>query len=212
MFGSIVIRQPAPSDPNSHLYDHDLPQHVIMVTDWFNDTATFKFLDFLYNISGALKRELQPDIVILNGKGHRLGEEYLSYSPNGIFEVEKDQRFRFRVIDTGIAACEFYFSIDGHVLTLIATDGNPVQPYNVTSIVLDSADRYDFIVHANRKVDNYWIRIEVSLLRSFTYYDVASRISKLESLNPWSYRMPVGTDGHVFSKDPWFQGPAILQC
>ena len=175
LFGSIVIRQPAQSDPNSHLYDYDLPQHVIMVTDWFHDTATYKFMDFLFNISGALRRELQPDRIILNGKGHKSDGDYFGYSPHGIFEVEKGQRYRFRAIDTGIAACELYLSIDGHVFTLIATDGNPVQPYDVTSIVLDSADRYDFVVDANRKVDNYWLRVEVCVLEYFKYPMVSIR-------------------------------------
>ena len=161
MFGSLVIRQPAQSDPNSHLYDHDLPQHVIEVTDWYHETAEYEYADFLYNFTGYSRRELQPKTFILNGKGHRFVDNYLGYSHHEIFEVEKGQRYRFRVIDTGIAACQLRFSIDGHVLTLIATDGNPVEPFNLTSVALDSADRFDFIVHANREVDNYWIKFEV---------------------------------------------------
>ena len=187
MFGSIVIRQPAQSDPNSHLYDHDLPQHVIEVTDWFDVTATHKFKDLFYNISGELRRELQPDMLLLNGQVHRLDDKYLGYSHHGIFDVEQHQRYRFRVIDTGIAACEISFSIDGHVLTLIATDGNPVQPYDLTSIVLDSADRYDFIVHANRKVDNYWIRLEVCTLTIVLPGVVATRLT-IFAVAPKRYR------------------------
>ena len=168
MFGSLVIRQPAQADPHSHLYDHDLPEHVLIVTDWYHETAEYEFADFLYNFTGYSRRELQPKSIVLNGKKH--SENYFGFSQYEIFEIEKGQRYRFRVIDTGIAACQLVISIDGHVLTLISTDGNPVHPYEVTSIALDSADRYDFIVHANRKVGNYWLKIEaVCVLDCFQY-------------------------------------------
>ena len=173
-----MIRQPAQSDPNSHLSDNDLPHHVIMVTDWFHETAFQQFSKYAHNF-GSLSR---PDTIILNGKGHRLDGDYFGFSHHEIFNVEKSQRYRFRVIDTGVAGCQLHLSIDGHVLTLIATDGYPVQPYDVTSIVLDSADRYDFIVHANRKVDNYWLRIEVCVSEYFKYSMVSTRLLKVDSV------------------------------
>ena len=144
-------------DPNSDLYDYDLPQHVIIVNDWYHVTAFQQLSKFVHGNFG----DLNPESIIINGKGHRLDGDYSGYSHHEIFGVEKGQRYRFRVIDAGVGSCQLHLSIDGHVLRLISTDGNPVEPYDVTTIVMTSADRYDFIVHANGKVDNYWLRIEV---------------------------------------------------
>ena len=57
-------------------------------------------------------------------------------TPLSIFKVKKGFRYRFRVIDAGLEFCPMQFSIDKHNLTLIATDGNPIDPVEVESFVL----------------------------------------------------------------------------
>ena len=34
--GSLIVRRPPGEDPNEHLYDEDLPAHVMTVLDWFH--------------------------------------------------------------------------------------------------------------------------------------------------------------------------------
>ena len=50
------------------------------------------------------------------------------------------------------------FSIDGHKLTVIATDGYLVEPVEVDYIALHTAERYDFVLHANQDRGDYWIK------------------------------------------------------
>jgi iron transport multicopper oxidase len=52
----------------------------------------------------------------------------------------------------------YQFSIDGHELTVIEADGNNVDPLVVDSIQIYQGQRYSFVLHANQKVDNYWLR------------------------------------------------------
>lgn len=70
------------------------------------------------------------------------------------------------------------FSIDGHDLvcpllldgfiiltcmqTVIEVDGNNVEPVTVDSIQIFAGQRYSFILHADKPIDNYWIRAEPS--------------------------------------------------
>ncbi len=52
----------------------------------------------------------------------------------------------------------FKFSIDDHKLHVIATDGHDVIEYCVDSIIINSGERYDFYIVADKPVDNYWVR------------------------------------------------------
>lgn len=59
-------------------------------------------------------------------------------------------------------ACKpnYMFSIDGHNLTVIEADGSYVEPYTVDSIQIHAAQRYSFILHADQRVDNYWVHAD----------------------------------------------------
>ncbi len=47
-----------------------------------------------------------------------------------VFRVEVNLKYRFRLISNG-NQCTFRFSIDGHVLLVIASDGRTVEPFEV---------------------------------------------------------------------------------
>lgn len=51
-------------------------------------------------------------------------------------------------------------SIDNHDLVVIASDGNDIEPVEVQKIMFHGAERFDFVLHANQNVANYWIRIK----------------------------------------------------
>lgn len=57
-------------------------------------------------------------------------------------------------------ACKtFYnFTIDNHTMTVIEVDGEYVEPYTVDTIQIYAAQRYSFILNADKSIDNYWIR------------------------------------------------------
>lgn len=43
---------------------------------------------------------------------------------------------------------------------VIASDGNDIEPVEVQKIMFHGAERFDFVLHANQNIANYWIRIK----------------------------------------------------
>ena len=91
---------------------------------------------------------------LVNGLG-RYGTGPLS--PLAVINVEQGKRYRFRVVG---ASCDpwFNFTIDGHPMTVIETDGIEVEPFVVDSIPVFAGQRYSVVVTANQTVGNYWLR------------------------------------------------------
>ncbi len=96
---------------------------------------------------------------LINGKG-RHGDVPYHSSRLHIFEVERGKTYRFRLIGSqGLYA--FMFSIDGHRLKVMATDGYLTQPVEVDYVSVHSGERYDVLVEANQtSQDSFWIRAE----------------------------------------------------
>ena len=40
LFGPYIVRRPAGTDPNDHLYDYDLTEHLIFPQEWFHKVLT----------------------------------------------------------------------------------------------------------------------------------------------------------------------------
>ena len=99
-------------------------------------------------------RQIWPDSVLINGTGCYDG---LECPPPATYMVEANKRYRFRLLNM---ACKTYynFTIDNHTMTVIEVDGEYVEPYTVDSIQLFAAQRYSFILNADKPVNNYWIR------------------------------------------------------
>lgn len=87
-----------------------------------------------------------------------LASEESKYMPLEVFKVTKNYRYRFRVINAGFLNCPIELSVDDHNLTVIASDGFDLEPVEVASLVLYAGERFDFILYANQKINNYWIR------------------------------------------------------
>jgi Multicopper oxidase. len=56
--------------------------------------------------------------------------------------VERGRRFRLRLVGGLCTVCGVQLSIEGHDLTLIATDGTPVVPVTARSIIIFSGKNY----------------------------------------------------------------------
>ena len=98
---------------------------------------------------------------LVNGKGRHADVPYIK-TRLSIFTVEAGKTYRFRLIGAqGLYA--YRFSIDGHKLTVVGTDGYWIQPVeDVDYIIIHSGERYDFLLSAKitfgRK--DYWMRAE----------------------------------------------------
>lgn len=157
--GLLIVRQPEEDEPHSDLYDHDLNEHGIMIQEWPEILGVF-----IFNEANHAGRRPGPAMrsVLVNGRGRFTpvnidGESY--NTPLSTFYVERGQRYRFRICGNENYLCAHQVSIDNHTLTIIATDGSPVDPVVVDSFVITPGERYDFVLNANQDVGTYWIKI-----------------------------------------------------
>lgn len=70
---------------------------------------------------------------------------------------ESGTKYRIRLVNVAIDG-HFQFSIDGHTLTVIATDLVPIVPYETDSVLVSIGQRVDVIVEANAAAGDYWLR------------------------------------------------------
>ena len=77
-----------------------------------------------------------------------------------VFTVTPGLRHRFRTISTAVTNCPVIVSVEKHKLIAIASDGAPFKPVLVDGVTVAGGERYDFILHADQAIDNYWIRFE----------------------------------------------------
>ena len=96
---------------------------------------------------------------IVNGKGRHVDVPYHK-TRLSIFTVESGEIYRFRLIRAQ-SLYSYSFSIDGHKLTVVGTDGywiNPVE--EVDYIMMNPRERYDFLLEADATGYDYWMHAE----------------------------------------------------
>ncbi|KAF7325235.1 Laccase I [Mycena kentingensis (nom. inval.)] len=156
--GPLIIYDRA--DPYRKLYDVDDESTVITLSDWLHYTT--RNLPFPPIFSS----------VLFNGLGRFAGGPL---SPLAVTTVSRGLRYRMRLINI---ACDpnFIFGIEGHSMTIIEVDGVSHQPYVVDSLRILVGQRYSFILNANQKVDNYWMRAIPSYANTATVNGTNSAI------------------------------------
>ncbi|KAH6897942.1 laccase 10 [Coprinopsis sp. MPI-PUGE-AT-0042] len=94
------------------------------------------------------------DATLINGKGRTPGGPK---TPVEIIKVKQGIRYRLRLVSL---SCDpnYRFSIDGHNLTIIETDGQPTEPHTVQELQIFAGQRYSVVLEANQAPSNYWIR------------------------------------------------------
>lgn len=98
---------------------------------------------------------------LINGRGrYNFTDVTSNLAPLSVFPVTRDSANRFRLIGAQ-SLFAYSFSIDGHQLRVIATDGHFVQPKVVDYIIVHSGERYDFIVDTfDQQERMFWMRAE----------------------------------------------------
>ncbi len=95
---------------------------------------------------------------LINGKGKHPDVPYHK-TRLSVFDVEKNRKYRFRLVGSqGLFA--FKFSIDGHKLKVVGTDGYWIEPEEVDYIIIHSGERYDFILETTGTLHTYWMRAQ----------------------------------------------------
>ncbi|XP_022087951.1 laccase-like isoform X2 [Acanthaster planci] len=160
VFGALVVRQPDPREQHRKLYDRDLPEHVVLLHDWLDRVTLDKFAAHHHD-NGSNK----PESVLVNGKGRRAAftdpaTNETVFTEREVFRVQQGLRYRFRTISNAITNCALKVSVDGHNLTIIASDGSPVEPVEADFYIIYGGERFDFVLDANATVGNYWMRVK----------------------------------------------------
>ena len=150
MFGALIVKQAPSRDGHDGLYDYDLPEHVIFIQDWLHQPA----------INKATVSATGADSLVIKNKGvfqEFSGDNGTVFTPREVFNVRQGGRYRFRVIGNNI--CHMIVAVEDHPLTVIATDGAPIEPIMVDRIGLTTGERYDFVLTADQNIANYWLKL-----------------------------------------------------
>ncbi|KAJ7241454.1 laccase 2 precursor [Mycena rebaudengoi] len=145
--GPLVVYDLA--DPAKSLYDVDDESTILTLSDW-------------YHYLSPQSPKQSPNMfnsTLINGLGRYQGGPL---TPLAVISVVPQRRYRFRLISM---SCDpnWIFSIDGHSMTIIEVDGVNHKPLTVDSIQIFAGQRYSFVLTANKKIDNYWIRAQPTL-------------------------------------------------
>jgi L-ascorbate oxidase len=142
LYGSVIVRQPPSRDPNSHLYDFDLTTHIMLLSDWLHEDAAERYPGRL-----AVNTGQDPESMLINGKGQFRDPNtgFMTNTPLEIFTITPGKRYRFRMINAFASVCPAQVTIEGHSLTVISTDGEPVHPVQVNTIISFSGKSFKFI-------------------------------------------------------------------
>jgi FtsP/CotA-like multicopper oxidase with cupredoxin domain len=160
LFGPLIVAERTP------LADYDR-EEILLINDWFlqpGDALLAMLLKGMFMRMPGRKesKEMKEkkdfgDVpfqsALINGKGRARGD---TKSPLTTVAVKKGETLRLRLIN-GSSTYAFRFQIDGHPLTVIATDGAPVKPVRVDNLVLSAGERYDVLLKADRE-GAHWVR------------------------------------------------------
>ncbi|PSN32868.1 hypothetical protein C0J52_23401 [Blattella germanica] len=144
IFGALIVRQSPRRDSQVKLYDVDDSSHVIVINEWSHGFAIQRLLEPNPGTSTAT--------LLINGRSH-LQESDTVPTPLSTFTVSPGKRYRFRVAYAGGGrGCPITIRVAGHVLRVIALDGNPIVP----------RERADFVLTADQPVASYWLRVSTA--------------------------------------------------
>ncbi|CAL1533176.1 unnamed protein product [Lymnaea stagnalis] len=160
LYGPFIIRRPPGREPHYHLYDYDLSEHVVVVTDWLAEMTVNRFAAHHHDDG-----DNKPELMLINGMGKYQefkGDNGTSYfTPRATFTVKGGKKYRFRVISSAIMNCPIQISIEGHTMTVIASDGNSFEPIVVDTFNIFAGERFDFVLYADKMETprNYLIKV-----------------------------------------------------
>ncbi|MGW9213905.1 multicopper oxidase family protein [Embleya sp. NPDC055664] len=142
LYGALVVEDPA--EPLS--YD---AEWTVVLDDWIDGTGTDPDAVLAELNAGARPAQLLRSTLLGGPGGHIAYPHYLingrtAQTPT-VFEEAPGRRVRLRLINAG-ADTAFRVALGGHRLTVTHTDGFPVLPVRVDSLLIGMGERYDVLV------------------------------------------------------------------
>lgn len=92
----------------------------------------------------AVNTGQDPESVLINGKGQFRDPStgFMTNTPLEVFTMTPGKRYRFRMINAFCSVCPASLTVEGHTLTVIAADGEPVHPVNVNTVISFSGELF----------------------------------------------------------------------
>lgn len=151
VYGALVVRKA--EDEQRREFDHDLSEHVIVLSDWMNQLTEDLF-------PGVQGKNSHPEGLLINGRGRATSVNESIDAILSMFHVDEGDKYRFRVISASSNVCPITFQIENHNFTAIAADSIDVKPFTADTLYITSGERFDLILHANHITTEFWIRIK----------------------------------------------------
>jgi Multicopper oxidase len=183
VLGPIVIH-----GPKNVPYDIDLGP--VLLSDWYHED----YHEIVKSVIEPRQDVPSPrsDNNLINGKmnyncsklksnSHISRADCFNDAGYSEFRFQAGRSHRLRLVNTGADGTQ-QFSIDGHVMTVMANDFVPVQPYDTNVVTLGIGQRTDVIVKANGDPSkSYWMRSTITCsnadqpeARAIIYYNNAT--------------------------------------
>ncbi|XP_066596702.1 uncharacterized protein [Prorops nasuta] len=193
-YGGLIVRVPKSQEPNGFLYDEDLAEHIMVISDWMHELS-------LEHYPGKVRSDIgqTPDNILINGRGKYTDPvtKRKNNIPYYVFNVDPGKRYRFRVINGFGTVCLAQLTIEWHSLQIIAMDGENVQAVKVDSVIMGSGERLDFVLSADQPPGSYWIQVKAlgecrtSELQQFAILRYSGQVSRQQTNEPgysqWRY-------------------------
>lgn len=153
IFGALIVRQPDVVESQKKLYDVDNKNYSIVISELEKGNN-------YYSDDVKTEKASHPFSLLLNGEASFGDQKFL---------VKYGLRHRFRLVyAAGKVGCPVEFSIDGHTLKIIYLDGQPVTPFEATTIILGKGERIDFVLKANKSPKVYNINVKSQCIGNVT--------------------------------------------
>jgi multicopper oxidase len=145
LYGALIVDDPV--EPGR--YDLEL---LVVLDDWLDGTgrSTDEVMRDMQGGMGAMEMGSRPRSAVLGSEGGDVS--YPHYLLNGrlpsapvTFRARPGQRARIRIVNAG-ADTAFRVALGGHRLTVTHSDGFPVRPVAVDTLVVAMGERYDLDV------------------------------------------------------------------
>ncbi|KAI4862115.1 putative multicopper oxidase [Hypoxylon rubiginosum] len=187
--------------PKSQNWDYDVGP--VLISDWFHK----EYFEIVKGVMGSGADRIAATSVnnLINGKMNfdcstvTDGTPCVSNAGVSKFTLKPGKDNLLRIINGGSAGLQ-YFSVDDHLMTVVAMDFIPIKPYTTNVITLGVGQRTDVIIHGktgNLTNQAYWIRSNISTtcalpdqpygLAALYYSDADSDANKVPTSQPQDY-------------------------
>jgi len=172
LVGALIVEERTPHVP----YDRD---YVVVLDDFLPTAPT------LPAGGGMMGGMAAPPYagLLLNGKLPRAAPE---------FAVRRGERARFRFLNPS-GATTFRVAIAGHRMSVTHTDGRPVEPVTVDSLIIGMGERYDVVVAADNP--GAWTLMAASVEGSLAPAQAIVRYLDSAQTSPPAGQIPEGLVG-----------------